>query len=90
MSCTFTVLTYVDSIVAEETIQMDGIRIIGVAIHNLVTISKMCTTTHRRYHAQLQHNIVNVLDDMALRIGSSVPFSQIETNAKRFASIVYK
>ena len=27
MSCTFTVLTYVDSIVAEETIEMDGIRI---------------------------------------------------------------
>ena len=92
MSCTFTVLTYVDSIVAEETIEMDGIRITGVAIHTLITISDMCTTTYRRYHSQLQH-LVNVLDDMASRTVSSVPSQlscQIETNAKRFASIVYK
>ena len=69
MSCTVTALTYmyVDSIDAEETIQMDGIRITSVAIHDLVTTSEMCTTTHQRYHAQLQH-IVNVLDDMVSRI----------------------
>ena len=57
-----------------------------------MTISDMCTTTHRRYHAQLQH-LVNVLDDMASRIVSSIPSQlscQIETNVKRFASIVYK
>ena len=58
MSCTVTVLLYICKFDCrgEETIQMDGIRIAGVAIHDFVNISEMCTTTHRRYYAQLQHN----------------------------------
>lgn len=95
--CIYQSLTYVDDITPQETVWIEGSKVIGITIHDFMNAAPpRIAPDHPRFHGQLQH-VRECLEQAVLRIVYGTPFDgenavgadDIARGAAQFEASVY-
>ena len=95
--CVYQSLTYVDDITPQETVWIEGSKVIGITIHDFMNAAPpRIAPNHPRFHGQLQH-VRECLEQAVLSIIYDTPFDgenavgadDIARGAAQFEASVY-
>ena len=95
--CVYQSLTYVNDITPQETVWIEGSKVVGITIHDFLNAAPpRIAPDHPRFHGQLQH-VRECLEQAVLRIIYGTPFDgenavgaeDIARGAAQFEATVY-
>ena len=64
--CVYNSLTYIDVIEPQETVWIQDMSVVGIAIHNFIDTSERVAPDNPRFHGQLEH-VRDMLEQAVLR-----------------------
>jgi hypothetical protein len=64
--CVYKSLTYIDVIEPQETVWIQDMSVVGIAIHNFIDTSERVAPDNPRFHGQLEH-VRDMLEQAVLR-----------------------
>ena len=65
-------LTYIDVIEPQETVWIQDMSVVGIAIHNFIDTSERVAPDNPRFHGQLEH-VRDMLEQAVLRRVLDIP-----------------
>ena len=68
----YTSLTYVDCITPQETVYLEGARVVGIAVHDFMSAPTRVEPDDERFHGQLDH-VRDCLEAAVLRLVYDTP-----------------